>query len=113
MRVSPRSAIRNEPWDSWVRRVILHVPTYLSTSGHPTSGGLQRKVRDIGRLIRDNWGRDCVIVQKARRGFEIIDESGFTVIGIPSQLSVRGDPGFGLATSRMVQSNDAIIYMGG
>lgn len=106
-------SLPDSPWENWVKRVILHVTQYMSPDGEPKSGGLQRNVRDIAKLIREEWGRDCVIVQKATSNWEREDQYGTPVIGIKATLSVYGDPGFGRITSKMIGKGDAIIYMGG
>lgn len=102
----------NAPWETWVQRVVIHVPTYLSAHGEPTSGGLQRKVRDLAGLIRDKWGRDVVIVQRGATNWERLDSHGNRVVAIRSRLDSLGDPSFGYHTSRFLQKDDAIIYMG-
>lgn len=108
-----RTQLPDAPWDVWARRVVLHVPHYFSYDGEPTSGGRQRKVRDLAKLIREDWGRECVVVQKGRQNWERVDPQGTPVIGVKARLDVYGDPGFGNATARMLRKEDAIIYMGG
>ena len=103
----------NKPWVDWVKRIFLHVPHYLSPEGKPTSGGRQRNVRDTARLIREQMGRECIIVQKSLKNWEVEDGSGIPVMGIKSRQSVYGDPEFGRATSRLLGNGDAIVYMGG
>lgn len=107
-----RFELPNAPWEEWVRRVVLHVPHFLSFDGHPTSGGRQRKVRDFARLILDKWGRECVVAQKATANWEREGPHGVPVIGVRARLDAFGDPGFGLATGQMLRRGDGIVYMG-
>jgi glycosyltransferase involved in cell wall biosynthesis len=67
----------------------------------------------MAAIIRYQWGRDVVIVQKARRSFERTDDWGNPLVGIPANVTSRGDPAFGKATARMVGKEDAIVYVGG
>lgn len=106
-------ALPDAPWDAWVERVALHVPYYLDSEGRPFNGGLNRKVRDVALLIKEEWGRDCVILQKATRGFETSDQYGLDVIGFPVRKDVYGDPLLGRETQRFLGQGDAIVYMGG
>lgn len=99
-------------WDQEVERVILHVPHYLSYEGVETAGGRQRKVRDTARLIKNEWGRDVLIVQKAAKAFEATDSMGTPVLGVKVPLDVRGDPSFGLATRRLVRPTDGVLTLG-
>ncbi|MFA7333133.1 MAG: glycosyltransferase family 4 protein [Kiritimatiellia bacterium] len=107
-----RTALPDVPWDKWAKRIFLHVPLHLSPEGVATSGGRQRNVRDMAKLIYEKWGRECIILQKASKNWERLDSCGIPVIGIKSILSAYGDPGFGHATSRFVGKDDAIIYVG-
>lgn len=103
----------NSPWNEWARRVILHVPSYLSYDGKLlTAGGRQRKVRDIALIIRDQWEREPVIVQKGTKNFEANDPNGISVIGIKVPRRVWGDPLLGQSTSRLLKHGDAIVYLG-
>lgn len=106
-------SISNTSWKDWAKRIILHVPHYLSHTGDPSSGGRQRNVRDVARIIKDRMQRDCLIVQKGVRDWESQDKDGTPVIGLKSRLDVLGDPGFGWRTSRLLRPGDAIVYMGG
>lgn len=108
-----RKSISKQAWEEWVERVVLHVPHYLSADGSPTSGGRQRKVRDVANLVTKVWGRSCVIVQKGSSNWERVDSAGNQVIGLKAPLSVYGDPVFGLKTSCFLREGDGIIYMGG
>lgn len=108
-----RSSLTDGPWEDWVNRVYLHVPRYLSASGALTSGGRQRKVRDLASLIKHTWGRECIILQKATGGWETHDPFGTPVIGFPVRHDAYGDPSFGRATSQIVRSGDAMLYVGG
>lgn len=103
----------NDKWENWVNKVILHVPEYLSPTGEYTSGGRQRNVIDIARLIKENWVRDFIIVQKALSNWEKTDLKGNPVIGLKSPLRAYGDPVFGLKTARLIHKGSAIIYIGG
>jgi glycosyltransferase involved in cell wall biosynthesis len=103
----------NNPWKNWAKRIVLHVPHYLSYNGDFSSGGRQRNVRDVARIVKKLMHRDCVIVQKAIRNWESQDKDGTPVIGLKSRLDVFGDPGFGLRTQKFLTPGDAIIYMGG
>lgn len=102
----------DQPWDEWVERVVLHVPKYLSPEGKPTSGGLQRNVRDLALLVRNRWDRNVVVVQKGLTNWETVDQYGIPVIGIKVPLRSWGDPLFGYYTARMLGKGDAIVYMG-
>lgn len=106
-------SLPNCRWDNWVKRVILHVPHYLSYTGDPTSGGRQRKVRDVARLIQKEIGWECIIVQKGTSDWEAKDKHDNVVIGLKARLDVYGDPGFGKRTRSLLRDGDAIIYMGG
>lgn len=106
-------SLPDRPWEDWVQRIIIHVPDYLSYEGEPTSGGRQRKVREVSRLIREEWGRDCIIVQKANRSWQVADTQGTEVRGVDVRLDVYGDPSFGRKTQAMVGKGDAIVYLGG
>lgn len=106
-------ALPNRPWNEWVKRVVLHVPHYLSYTGDATSGGRQRNVRDIARIIRQRMQVDCVILQKGEHNWKAEDADGTPVHGLKSGLGVLGDPGFGRKTRAFLQPGDAIIYMGG
>ncbi|KAA5602536.1 glycosyltransferase family 4 protein [Blastochloris sulfoviridis] len=103
----------SEPWAEWVKRIILHVPDYLSYVGEPTSGGRQRKVRDIARIIRERMQIPCVILQKGVSDWKTKDADGTPVIGLNAGLRVSGDPEFGWRTRSFLRPGDAIIYMGG
>lgn len=109
-----RRSISPAPWQDWVKRVILHVPHYLSYDGDLTAGGRQRKVRDIARIMQQDLGWDVVIAQKANSDWQRTDTDGTPVVGLRSRLDVYGDPGFGWRTAQLVQHpSDAIIYLGG
>jgi glycosyltransferase involved in cell wall biosynthesis len=106
--------ISAHPWSEWVRRVILHVPHYLSYDGDLTAGGRQRTVRDIARMMQNDFGWDVVIAQKATSNWERTDTDGTKVLGIKCRLDIYGDPSFGRHTAQLVrQPTDAILYMGG
>lgn len=102
----------DKPWDEWVERVVLHVPWYLSPEGEPTSGGLQRNVRDLAHLIRTRWGRDVLVVQKGVARWEKVDPYGIPVISVKVRGDSWGDPAFGYYTARLLRKGDAIVYMG-
>lgn len=112
--MSFRKKISNRPWKEWVRRVILHVPHYLSHDGELTAGGRQRTVRDFARIMRFDLGWEILIAQKANSDWQRNDADGTSVIGLKSRLDVYGDPGFGKRTSQLIKRpGDAILYMGG
>lgn len=100
-------------WDEWVKRVVVHVPHYLSFDGKPTAGGRQRLVRDLSAVIRDDWGREVVIAQRATTAFETTCPWGFPVIGLRCATSSRGDPRFAKLTAGLAGEGDAIIYASG
>jgi glycosyltransferase involved in cell wall biosynthesis len=109
-----RKTISSAPWQDWVKRVILHVPHYLSYDGDLTAGGRQRSVRDIARIMQNELGWDVVIAQKANSDWRQTDSDGTNVVGLRSRLDVYGDPSFGWKTSQLIQHpSDAILYMGG
>lgn len=108
-----RSELPAAPWDDWVERVIIHVPHYLSSRGVPTSGGRQRKVHDIARLITSGWGRKCLVVQKGIRSWQAEDSQGVPVIGIKARQDVYGDPAFARSSASLVGRGDAMLYLGG
>lgn len=100
------------PWDEWVNRVIIHVPHYLSYTGDLTAGGRQRQVRDLAVLIKETWGREVLIVQKASKGFEKYDPNGIHVIGIKARLDVFGDPLYGYRACKLIAKGDAYLSIG-
>ena len=109
-----KQALPDRPWSDWVRRIFLHVPEYLSYTGKPSSGGRQRKVRDIASLIKHDMGVECLIVQKGATNWTQKDQDNNTVIGVPSRRDIYGDPGFGWRTRALLKKDgDAIIYLGG
>lgn len=109
-----KKELPNEPWENWVNRVFIHVPSYFSFDGKFLfSGGLQRTVRDISKLIKNKWNKQCIIVQKGKERWKKYDFQGIPVIAIKTRLSVYGDPMFGYAVTRLIRKGDAIIYMGG
>ena len=113
MRLSNKMIV-DQPWSEWVRRVFLHVPRYLSSDGRPTSGGRQRKTRDIANLIKHQMGIDCLIVQKGVTDWTATDQDDNVVIGLRSRPDIYGDPGFGRRTSSLLRrQGDAIVYIGG
>lgn len=109
-----KKSISDRPWIEWVRRVILHVPHYLSYNGELTAGGRQRKVRDIAKIMQNSFGWDVVIAQKANSDWHRIDTDGTKVVGLKCRLDVYGDPQFGRRTAQLLKHpTDAILYMGG
>lgn len=105
--------LESGPWDDWAERIIFSVPSYLSKEGSPTSGGRQRKVRDLSVLVRSVWGRECCIVQKAEKPFEAVDPNGTPVLGVKARSDIYGDPVFGYRTQKLLRPKDALIYLGG
>lgn len=103
----------DQPWGDWVKRFVLHVPHYLSYTGEATSGGRQRTVRDVARLVQTELKRECVIVQKGSSNWESADKDGNAVVGLKSRLDLYGDPGFGRGTRDFLRPGDGLIYMGG
>lgn len=97
-------------WDDWVERVIIHTPSYLSFDGQPHDGGRERHIRDLARVVLDDWGRQVVVVQKAVRDFETVCPSGLSVIGLRAATSSAGDPWFGWKSRRMAGKGDALLY---
>lgn len=107
-----RKTIPDAPWQEWAKRIILHVPYYMSYDGSQLPGGRQRNVRDLALTIKGTLGRDCVVVQKTSIAFEREDAHGISVIGVKVPLGIEGDSIFGYRSASMVGNGDAIIYMG-
>lgn len=100
----------NRSWDDWVDRVIIHTPRYLEFDGSNSAGGRQRHIRDIAKVITQDWGRKVLIVQKALRNFETTCPEGFPVLGLKSNISSLGDPMHGWKTRRLATNTDAVLY---
>ena len=57
------------PWADSASRLVIYSDSYLDFDGVASPGGRQRHIRDLALLSRD-WGRDVVVIQKARLPFE-------------------------------------------
>jgi glycosyltransferase involved in cell wall biosynthesis len=106
------SGFATVPWDQWVERVVFHTPMYLSYDGEPSTGGRERHIRDMARLIQDTWGRPVVIAQMARRSFETTCPDGFPVVGRAAYTAdARGEPAFAWWLShRFARPTDGVLY---
>jgi glycosyltransferase involved in cell wall biosynthesis len=105
-----RDFLNGRSWDDWVDRVIIHTPHYLDFNGAESAGGRQRHIRDIAKVITEDWGRKVLIVQKALRTFETVCPAGFSVLGLKSDISSLGDPLHGWKTRHLAGKADAILY---
>ena len=102
-----------QPWNEYVRRVVIHSSSYLDYSGNYSPGGRQRYIRDLALAVRDNWQREVVIVQKGGVNFSKTCMEGLPVIGLKSLLGAQGDPQFGYRVSKMISPTDALLYASG
>lgn len=100
-------------WKDYVQRVVIHSTDYLNFDGQYSAGGRQRFVRDLAKVVREEWHREIVIVQKGNRDFSETCPDGLTVIGIKSSLGAYGDPVFGYRVYKMIQPTDGVIYASG
>lgn len=103
---------RYPAWSEVARRVVIFVGDYLDFNGQYWIGGRQRYVRDLALLIRA-WGRDVVVVQKARVGFERMCPAGVPVIGLPARLTLKGDLLFWRKAARVARAGDVFLYASG
>ncbi len=101
------------PWESFVKRVVIQTTNYLEFDGRYSAGGRQRHIRDLATVIRDDWKRDVIVVQKATDDFIKICNNGFRVIGIKSDCSARGDPAFAYKVRKLLTEVDGLIYASG
>jgi glycosyltransferase involved in cell wall biosynthesis len=101
------------PWDDYVRRVVIQTANYLDFDGSYSAGGRQRHIRDLASVIREDWGRDVLIVQKGTHSFAKKCDHGFSVIGIKADLSAKGDPMFAFRVRQMVSTHDGLLYASG
>jgi len=100
-------------WNDYVRRVIIHSSSYLDFNGKYSVGGRQRYIRDLAKVIKNRWGREVVVVQKAQHNFETTCPDGISVIGLKSNLKAYGDPIFALKVSKIMKSSDGLLYASG
>jgi glycosyltransferase involved in cell wall biosynthesis len=100
------------PWSDSAKRLVVYTDDYLDFDGHASPGGRQRHIRDLAVLSRD-WGRDVVVVQKARRTFEATCPDGIPVIGLKANLSASGDFSFSGRARRLHRNGDAWLYASG
>lgn len=100
-------------WGEVVDRVVIHTSSYLELAGQYSVGGRQRYIRDVATVIRDRWGKDVLIAQKASNGFEKRCPLGFQVLGIKSDTSAKGDPCFAYKVRKLLQANDRLLYASG
>lgn len=100
-------------WDSVVKRVVIQTTNYLDFDGSYSAGGRQRHIRDLAKVVRDDWGRDVLVVQKAIHDFIETCNNGFTVVGIKSNLTARGDPLFAYKVRKILKHDDGLIYASG
>lgn len=101
------------PWEHYARRVCIHVADFLDFDGNYWPGGRQRHVMDLARVIRERWGREVVVLQKATRPFERLGPDNIPVVGFRVPLSSRGDSLLGYKTSRFLRPGDVMLYAGG
>ena len=102
-----------KPWNDYVERVVIHTTDYLNFDGSYSAGGRQRHVRDLAKVVQDDWQREVLIVQKGTRDFSKTCDVGLPVIGIKSNLGAYGDPQFAYKVSRMIQPSDGLLYSSG
>lgn len=100
-------------WDGFVKRVVIHTSTYLKVDGGYSAGGRQRHIRDLASVIRDDWNKDVVIVQKGLQDFDLVCNYGFRVKGVKSDCSALGDPGFAKKVRSLIQEGDGLLYASG
>lgn len=103
----------NLPWGGYVSRVIIQTANYLNFDGTYSAGGRQRHIRDLATVIRDEWKREVLIVQKGYSSFSTTCEHGFSVLGIKADCSAFGDPMFSHRVRRQVKDGDGVVYASG
>lgn len=113
MLVRSTRAAEQAPWRDTVRRVVIQVSDYLDFDGKYLPGGRQRHVLDLAKLVRDEWKRDVVIVQKGRRAFEATCPDGLPVVGLKADTTSKGDPWFGFTSRRFLKPGDGMLYAAG
>ena len=99
-------------WEETAKRILLFAGSYLDFDGRYSPGGRQRFIRDLAKLIQA-WGRDVVVVQKARSAFECLCPDGVPVVGITSQLRAVGDVRFSHAARALARPGDCWLYASG
>lgn len=104
---------KNESWDFSIDRVVIHTSNYLKFDGSYSAGGRQRHIRDIASVVRDDWKKDVLIVQKGSRDFSTTCDYGFSVQGIKSNCTAYGDPGFARKVRALVRPRDGLVYASG
>ena len=101
------------PWSDYVQRVVIQTANYLNFDGSYSAGGRQRHIRDLASVVRDDWKRDVLIVQKGVYDFHKICDSSFQVIGIKSDCSAYGDPLFAYKVRKLIKKTDGLVYASG
>src|SRR5262245_10638971 len=100
------------PWADSTNRLVIYSDDYLTFDGQASPGGRQRHIRDLALLSKD-WGRDVVVIQKARLAFEATCPDGIPVVGLRANLSARGDLSFAGRARRLYRKGDAWLYASG
>ena len=104
---------KSDSWEVCAGRIVICSTDFLSFSGEESAGGRQRYIRDIATLIKDVWKRDVLVVQKASKYFERTTEGGIPVVGIRSDLTAKGDPGFAIKARKTLKKKDVVLYASG
>lgn len=112
-RLSTNDRKETRPWGPHARRIVIQVADYLGFDGNELPGGRQRLIRDIARVIRDEWGKEVLIVQKGKEDFEKTDKDGFRVIAIGSDTRARGDLAFARKARQILEDGDRLLYGSG
>jgi glycosyltransferase involved in cell wall biosynthesis len=102
----------SRPWNDHVDRVVIHTPMYLTYDGQVSTGGRERHIRDLARLVQSEWGRRVVIVQMANRSFETTCPDGFEVVGHRAYTkNALGEPPFAWwLQHRFARRRDGVLY---
>ncbi len=100
-------------WNETAGRVIIQATNYLEFDGTYSVGGRQRHIRDIALLIKEEWKRDVLIIQKGVQDFEKECPDGLHVIGIKSNLKTIGDINFSRRVNSFKEKNDRVLYASG
>lgn len=82
----------DKSWGKVAERVILYTESYLDFEGEYWPSGRQRHICDLASIVRDDWGRSFLIIQKGSHDFSTTCDSGFKAMDIKSDCSARGDP---------------------
>lgn len=103
----------SRPWDEVARRVVVHTSHYLDFDGTERRGGRARVLGELLRMMREDWGREVIVVQKGLRDFETTDPDGLPVIGLRAPLSSMGDAVLGRRARSVLRAGDVVFYGAG